>query len=784
MKKKEEWNQFFSAAVDQSFDGIAIADLDYKTMYLNPAWANMHGYDSAEELIGKPIDIFHNREQIEKGVKPFIQVVKEKGKHTGEMRHIRKDGTPFSTLMTTTLLKDAQETPIAILNIIKDISDLKKEQNALYEKERLLSESQRIAQIGSWSLWFKDKDGQINWTDEMYKLYGVDSSTFTPDIPSFLSLIHPDDKPMLQAWIDDCIAGKNPAELIFRNLRADGSIHYISGQGAAIYDTAGRAIGITGTAQDITERIQADELLLDSILKFQNLIESTSDWVWEVDEEGRYTYVSSKIRDLLGYEPEEVLHRTPFDLMPPEEVKRVKKIFDHAAARHEPIRSLENTNLHKDGHPVILETSGVPFFDSGGKFRGYRGIDRDISERKLTEKKLRESENRFKELTEMLPEAVFEADTDINLIYANQQAMSLFGYTNQDLENGLNGIDLLVPEDREKARKNLAKRLQGEAVGSVEYHALKKDGSILPVLMHTSLIFKQGAFNGTRGIIVDITTRKQAELALRKSEARLQSIISAAPTGIGVVTNRVLVEVNSRICEMTGHTKDELVGKSARILYPTQKDFEFVGREKYRQIADRGAGAVETRWIRKDGSILNVFLSSNPIIPGDLSAGVTFTATDITELKQSEKKLLKQREKLEETNTALRVILRESEITKKELEQNVLSNVKQLLLPYVTALESKPLAEEQQFFLDIIKASISEITSPFSKELNRKIENLTPREIQVADLIKQGRTNKEIARLLNITTSGVDFHRRNLRNKLNIKNKKKNLRSILLSYVG
>jgi PAS domain S-box-containing protein len=117
MKKKEEWNQFFSAAVDQSFDGIAIADLDYKTMYLNPAWAKMHGYDSAEGLIGKPIDIFHNREQIEKDVKLFIQVVKEKGKHTGEMRHIRKDGTPFSTLMTTTLLKDAQETPIAILNI-------------------------------------------------------------------------------------------------------------------------------------------------------------------------------------------------------------------------------------------------------------------------------------------------------------------------------------------------------------------------------------------------------------------------------------------------------------------------------------------------------------------------------------------------------------------------------------------------------------------------------------------------------------------------------------------
>jgi PAS domain S-box-containing protein len=87
-----------------------------------------------------------------------------------------------------------------------------------------------------------------------------------------------------------------------------------------------------------------------------NLVESTSDWVWEVDKEGRYTYVSPRIRDLLGYEPEEVIHKTPFDLMPPEEAKRVGEIFATAVARQEPINSLENINLHKDGRSVVLET--------------------------------------------------------------------------------------------------------------------------------------------------------------------------------------------------------------------------------------------------------------------------------------------------------------------------------------------------------------------------------------------------------------------------------------------
>jgi DNA-binding NarL/FixJ family response regulator len=131
----------------------------------------------------------------------------------------------------------------------------------------------------------------------------------------------------------------------------------------------------------------------------------------------------------------------------------------------------------------------------------------------------------------------------------------------------------------------------------------------------------------------------------------------------------------------------------------------------------------------------------------------------------------------------LRVILRESEITKIELEKNVLSNIKDLLLPYVTELDTRLLTEEQQFFLNIIKANINDITSSFSRRLKLEFDDLTPREIQVADLIKQGRTNKEIAKLLNITASGVDFHRRRLRKKLNINNKKINLRSRLLSYV-
>lgn len=140
-------------------------------------------------------------------------------------------------------------------------------------------------------------------------------------------------------------------------------------------------------------------------------------------------------------------------------------------------------------------------------------------------------------------------------------------------------------------------------------------------------------------LVANITKRKRAEEALRTNEAYLRSIFVAAPTGIGVVLNRVVKQVNERVCEMTGYCEDELLGQNARMLYQSDEDYERVGREKYDQIRNHGTGTVETRWKRKDGGIIDVLLSSTPIDLDDLSKGVTFTAIDITERKGTEQAL-------------------------------------------------------------------------------------------------------------------------------------------------
>jgi PAS domain S-box-containing protein len=133
--------------------------------------------------------------------------------------------------------------------------------------------------------------------------------------------------------------------------------------------------------------------------------------------------------------------------------------------------------------------------------------------------------------------------------------------------------------------------------------------------------------------------KKASELLLRENEEKLQSIFSAAPVGIGLVVERILIEVNDTFCNITGYTRGELIGKSSEILYSTAEEFINAGKEKYRQISEKGTGSVETKFKCKDGKIINVVLSSTPLDKNDYSKGVTFTILDITERNKSEEAL-------------------------------------------------------------------------------------------------------------------------------------------------
>ncbi|MBE0664852.1 MAG: PAS domain S-box protein [Candidatus Aminicenantes bacterium] len=260
----------------------------------------------------------------------------------------------------------------------------------------------------------------------------------------------------------------------------------------------------------------------------------------------------------------------------------------------------------------------------------------ELRERQLAETELRKSDERFKQLSSLTSEGIIIQAGGV-ILDANQAFAELAGYANSDQLIGKNGLEIIsfTAESRQRVLANM----RVDSTATYEVDIIKPDGSLLSAETHGREINYLGR-QARLVSMIDITKRKQSERALQERENMLSSIFRAAPTGIGVVCNRVLTLVNSRICEMTGWNQDELIGKSSRILYVSDADFEYVGKEKYRQIAERGTGTVETRWQCKDGRIIDVLLSSTPINPLDQSAGVTFTALDITDRKQGEEKLL------------------------------------------------------------------------------------------------------------------------------------------------
>jgi len=247
---------------------------------------------------------------------------------------------------------------------------------------------------------------------------------------------------------------------------------------------------------------------------------------------------------------------------------------------------------------------------------------------------------------ELSPMAIVVVDRNGHIFAANPQAERTLGIERNritklsydDPEWVIRDLDgnRLAADDLpfERVKRSLA------PVADARHTIELKDGTRAYLKINAApLTTPDGVFDGVVAVIEDVTRAVTIDRALAESEAMLRSVFRAAPVGIGVVKDRTLVWTNQRIHEMTGYSEEALRGKSARILYPSDEEFEYVGREKYKYISQFGTGTVETQWLRSDGRVIDVILSSTPIDLDDLGKGVTFSALDITERKLLEERL-------------------------------------------------------------------------------------------------------------------------------------------------
>ena len=272
-----------------------------------------------------------------------------------------------------------------------------------------------------------------------------------------------------------------------------------------------------------------------------------------------------------------------------------------------------------------------------------------------TERQLREQREWLRVTLTSIGDAVIATDAEGRVSFINPVAESLTGWKAEEaIDRHIAEVFRIVNEQTGQAMKEPVARVlrDGRKVELANHTALvKKEGHLVPVEDSAAPILDAaGQVIGAVLVFHDVTAKRRAEQKLKASEAKLRSIFQAAPVGIGVVSDRIFQDVNERFCELTGYLREELTGKSARIVYGSDEDFEYVGSEKYRQIKAGGTGTVETRMQRKDGRFINIILGSTPLDETDLAAGVTFTALDITDRKNAEENLCQRTAVLEGIN--------------------------------------------------------------------------------------------------------------------------------------
>jgi PAS domain S-box-containing protein len=424
----------------------------------------------------------------------------------------------------------------------------------------------------------------------------------------------------------------------------DGKEIPIDYSSAPIRNEEGDIIGVILVFRDVSERRRVEQALHQSEERYRRITEAVTDYIFTVRIEDGHpveTVHSPACVAVTGYTPEDFAADPHLWLRMVHEEDR-EAVQDRIAQvlLGQAVQPLEHRIFRKGGLMRWVRNTLVPNYDSHGKLLSYDGLISDIDERKRAEETLRESEELFRNVYDTAPLAFVVWGRDIRVTDWNKKAEEVFGWSKEEAL-GRNFLDFLILEkDRHQVENVVGRLLQGELPSHSINDNLTKDGQVITCEWNNSALHDDdGNIVGAMSLALDMTERRRAQEALCENEATLKSIFRAAPTGIGMLSNRILKRVNDRICEMTGYSREELVEQSARILYPTDEDFEYVGREKYAQIRERGTGTVETRWKRKDGKILDVLVSSAPVDPSDLTAGVTFSALDITERKKAEKEL-------------------------------------------------------------------------------------------------------------------------------------------------
>lgn len=365
------------------------------------------------------------------------------------------------------------------------------------------------------------------------------------------------DHPLIRGRITDALNGREATEEL-RFLRHDRELFFRVKFLPTVFNDG--APGVTIILEDITEGRRAEEALRESELLFRSLVENISDLILNVDETFRFTYVSPKSREILGYAPEEMLQMTPCDFMPPEKAERVRTQFSALFADPAPRVLFEWTMLHRDGSAVILEVSGTPVYDMLGDFTGYRVVCRDVTERARAAKRVAQWKSFLYSVVNNVPSMVFVREVEGNtFVFANRAAEAFLGMTQEEMA-GRQAADLF-PREMAAFFADGDREMPERPAALEEKVHLPTGESIL--MKKIPIFNSHGTLRYMLGIAEDVTDRAAAEDLLVAERDRAQGYLDAAGVMIAVIGADGTIDlVNRRGNEILGYAGNDLAGKN------------------------------------------------------------------------------------------------------------------------------------------------------------------------------------------------------------------------------
>lgn len=424
--------------------------------------------------------------------------------------------------------------------------------------------------------------------------------------------------------------------------KRDGSTLWVVLNAHLVRDDAGEAVYFEGTVADITERRAVEEHL--RLARFE--LDNAGDMILRTDASGRLLSANDAACRRYGASLEEVLRLHLWDI--DSNLDRARWGETWSKWKEQGQARMETVFRRADGqtYPVGLALTVLEF--EGREFLVAFG--RDITERKMAEEELAEAERRYRELAETLPQVVFEIDFSGRVTYVNPGALEMFGLTQEDFDNGIYALDIIEEVDKDRVTGAIDKMMDGRSDGAVrEYQARRKDGSAFPVMVYSSLIADEcGARSGIRGILTDISERKELEMVLEASERKYRELANSLPEVVfEIEKNGVFTYVNESGAARFGYEVDEIVGKITPldILAPEDRGKAI---DMMRRVLEEGsAPPTEFTVFNRDGSPFPAVIFGNLSTRDGEPFGMSGLVMDISERKRYEEELQKANVELE-----------------------------------------------------------------------------------------------------------------------------------------